>query len=378
MKLVLNRESLIRTLQLISGITDKSATKPILANFLFLAEEVGDSARLRFFATDYELSLVGSMEGKVLEKGAICLNAKRILDVCVALQSNEVELVEEEALWVSLKGGRAKTRLPAVETSLYPKMDDEVLKNRFKINAAVLLRSIEVTLFAVQANETRKNLSGVRFQVNLQDDARLHFAATDGHRLSILRRSVEWIAGEDPSEIIVPRRAMEEMKRMLGRIDEQDAVDASFDERSFRIQAKDLSISTRLVDGKFPNVDAVIPQEMERDLEVEKETLLHSLKLICAMSEDKIKPVKFSMSQDKMGIYSERTEHGEANDEIEAEYSGDNFEIGFNAQYIIDVLNVLPPQKIQMEFKGALNPCIVRSKLEEGFLSVVMPLRLDW
>ena len=379
MKLVLNRESLIRTLQLVVGITDKSTTKPILANFLFSAETQGENATLHFFATDYDLSLRGSMTGKVNKAGAVCTHARRMLDVCSAMRSEEVELAEEDNLWVSLKGGNAKTRFPAVEISLYPKMDDETLPSRFKMSAAAFQRSMEMTLFAVQANESRKNLSGVRCKVeNGEESKTLHLAATDGHRLSVVQRSIDWLAGEDPPEVIVPRRAMEEMRKMLGRAGDKDEVEVSFDARSFRLQAKQLAISTRLVDGKFPDVDAVIPQDMEKQLSVEKTSLLNGLKLIYAMSEQKIKPVKLAVSSGKVLLHSERSEQGEANDEVGVEYSGDAFEIGFNAQYIMDVLEVLSSQQVSMEFKGALNPCIIRSAAEAGFLSVVMPLRLDW
>jgi len=375
MKLVINKQTLVTALQIITPITDKTSSKPILSNFLLIASGKGSEGMVEFSATDYELSIRGQFKADVSEAGTVCISAKRALEICREFRNDAVDVHTDEQMWVSLSGGPARLRLPSVDMGLYPTMEKLDLPNRFKIGTAELKRSIQLTLFASLTNETRKNLMGVC--LNLHPSGRARFVATDGHRLAQAERTVEILAGKDAPEIIIPRKTLVEMQRVLDRAG--DTVEIGFDERNLMLTSEDMVLTTRLIEGKFPNVDPVIPKDNDKLALVNRERLANALKIVSVMSNDKIKPVKLSLGNGKMRLESERAEYGDVADELEVNYPGEELKIGFNAKYLLDVLNeVAPVENVELKLKGALNPCLIQVPEDKGFLAVVMPLRIEW
>jgi DNA polymerase-3 subunit beta len=178
-------------------------------------------------------------------------------------------------------------------------------------------------------------------------------------------------------EIIIPRKALGEMRKVLDTA--ADKVALSYDERSLKLDADRIQLTTRLIEGKFPNVDPIIPKDNDKRVDVSREKLLNSLKIVSLMSSEKIKPVKLSLSPGTMRVESERAEYGDAVDEIPVDYSGEPFQIGFNANYLMDVLTKADHgETMRLEMKGPLNPCLMHLPEDASFLSVVMPLRIEW
>ncbi|MDH4249435.1 MAG: DNA polymerase III subunit beta, partial [Deltaproteobacteria bacterium] len=370
MKLVINKQTFVNALQIITPITDKTSSKPILSNFLLSAEGEGEESQVEFSATDYEISIRGTFKAQVKEPGTVCISAKRALEICREFLNDSVDVQTDEQMWVSLSGGPARLRLPSVDMGLYPTMEKMDLPHRFKIGTAELKRSIQLTLFATLTNETRKNLMGVC--LNLHPSGRARFVATDGHRLAQVDRNVELLAGKDAPEIIIPRKTLLEMQRILDRAG--DTVEIGFDERNLMLTSEDMVMTTRLIEGKFPNVDPVIPKDNDRLALVNRERLANALKIISIMSNDKIKPVKLSLTKGLMRLESERAEYGDVADELPVTYSNEELKIGFNAKYLLDVLNeVSPAETVELKLKGALNPCLIQVPDDKGFLAVVMP-----
>ncbi len=374
MKLAIQKNILVEALGLVTPITDRSSSKPILSNFLLKAE-AGAEGTVEFSATDYEISLQGRFPAQVQEGGTICISAKKALEICREFITPEVLIRSDDQMWVTLEGPPARLRLPSVDTGLYPQMEALELGHTFKVNAKVLLRCIELTLFASLAAETRKNLTGVCLTV--LDGQRIKWTATDGHRLAQMIQTVDGLRGEGAPEIIVPRRALGEMEKVLAR--SSGDVEVAYDARALTLRAPGVVLTTRLVEGKFPNVDAVIPKDSDKTVTVNRERMSNALKIVSFMSNDKIKPVKLSLEPGKLRLETERAEYGDVADELPVDYAGAPFQIGFNARYLLDVLTVADHgQEAQFLFKGALSPCLIKIPGDSAFLSVVMPLRIEW
>jgi DNA polymerase-3 subunit beta len=375
MKLTIEKTQLINALQLITPITDKSSSKPILSNFLLTARGNGAGGAIEFSATDYEISLQGEFPAKVDEPGSVCISAKKVLEICREFLSEEIRVTSDDQLWVTLEGGPSRLRLPSVEIGLYPQMEAPELPNTFRMGAAELRRCIELTLFAALTNETRKNLMGVCLR--LIDGNEAQWIATDGHRLAQVVKAIETVKSHAPPEIIVPRKALVEMQRVLER--GEDAAEVAFDDRTLVLTSGRTVLMTRLIEGKFPNVDPVIPKDNDKSVLINRERMINALKIVSFMSNEKIKPVKMSLQPALLRLESERAEYGDVLDELPVEYDGEDIKIGFNARYLLDVLTVASQgEQIQMKLKGSLNPCIIEVPNDSSFLSVVMPLRIEW
>jgi DNA polymerase-3 subunit beta len=368
---------LVSALQIVTPITDKSTSKPILSNFLLEARQgEGDGeGTVLFSATDYEISLKGEFPARVSEPGSVCISAKKVLEVCREFLSDTIQVSSDDQLWVTLEGGPSRLRLPSVDIGLYPQMEAPQLPNRFRIGAQDLRRCIDMTIFATMTNETRKNLMGVCLKLLESNEAQ--WVATDGHRLAQVVRAVENVQVNGTREVIVPRKALVEMQRVLERNDAP--VEVAFDERNLLLDAGKIVLTTRLIEGKFPNVDPVIPKDNDKSVRVNRERMINALKIVSFMSSDKIKPVKLSLAPALLRLESERAEYGDVADEVPVDYDGDELKIGFNAKYLLDVLSVAErSEQIEMKLKGALNPCLIQTPEDSSFLSVVMPLRIEW
>lgn len=374
MKITINKDILVNALQIITPITDKSSSKPILSNFLMSCGE-GVTDEVSFSATDYEISIRGNFPARVTAGGSVCISARMVLEVCREFLSEEIEIESDDQLWVTFSGGAARLRLPSVEVGLYPQMEDLDLPHKFKIGGKELKKCIDLTLFAAQTSEARKNLMGVN--LSFPNGSKAKWTATDGHRLAQVENEVEAVALDEPPEIIIPRKSLVEIQKVLEKVESEVAI--SFDERSLVLSAEKIVLTTRLIEGKFPNVDQVIPKDNDKLVMINREHMINALKIISVMSDDKIKPVKLSLGENTMRVESEHAESGEAQNELAVEYVGEAMNIGFNARYLLDVLGVVSHgENVRLELKGPLNPCLIRVPDDATFLSVVMPLRIEW
>ena len=375
MDIQVDKDKLIAALQIITPITDKSSSKPILSNFVLDVPNAGAEVDAELSATDYEISIKVKVKVAAKAPGAVCISAKKMLETCREYRSQQIHIASDEKLWVHVVGDEVRLDLPSVEIGLYPQMELVELPNRFRIATSDLKRCIEMTIFACQANETRKNLMGVNLA--LEEGQIAKWTATDGHRLAQTTHKVGEASTTAAEDIIIPRKSLVEILKVLELAGSE--VEVSFDARTLKLSAEGLLLVTRLIEGKFPNVDPVIPRDNDKELLVKRELLANSLKIISVMSNDKIKPVKLSFEPGLLRLESEPAEGGKVTDRIPVEYQGEPFQVGFNARYLLDVLGVLGSgENIKLVLKGALNPCLISIPEDTSFLSVVMPLRIEW
>ena len=375
MEINLKREAFSSTLQNINSVVDKSTSsnKPILSNFVIRTME-GEVSKVEFSSTDYELSLVEQVEAEIIEPGSICVNAKKVFDIVKELQDDDVKIRSTEQLWIHITCGSSEMRLPSVEVGLYPQTVLEDLPQSVTISVDDLKQCIDMTLFAAIANESRRNLMGVC--ISATSDQKTRWLSTDGHRLAQILKSVDDLNFSEDQEVIVPRKALTEVRRTADLFGQTVVI--SFDERVMQFTGGRISFKTRLIEGKFPNCDPIIPKDNTMEIIVNRESFVNSLRIVSSISSEKLRPVKLLISQGVLKLESEKADYGEVVDEIEIGYEGDPFQIGFNSRYLLDVLIVIESEDIKLECKNSMSPTIIKSTVDESFLSVIMPLRVEW
>ena len=375
MEINLKREAFSSTLQNINSVVDKSTSsnKPILSNFVIRTVE-GEGSKVEFSSTDYELSLVEQVEAEITEPGSICVNAKKVFDIVKELQDEDVKIRSTEQLWIHITCGSSEMRLPSVEVGLYPQTVLEDLPQSVTISVDDLKQCIDMTLFAAITNESRRNLMGVC--LSSTSDQQTRWLSTDGHRLAQILKSVDDLNFSEDQEVIVPRKALTEVRRTADLFGQTVVI--SFDERVMQFTGGRISFKTRLIEGKFPNCDPIIPKDNTMEIIVNRESFINSLRIVSSISSEKLRPVKLLISQGVLKMESEKADYGEVVDEIEVGYEGDPFQIGFNSRYLLDVLSVIESEDIKLECKNSMSPTIIKSTVDESFLSVIMPLRVEW
>ena len=375
MEIILKRDALSNTLQNINSVVDKSTSsnKPILSNFVIRTME-GEVSKVEFSSTDYELSLVEQVEAEITEPGSICVNAKKVFDIVKELQDEDVKIRSTEQLWIHITCGSSEMRLPSVEVGLYPQTVLEDLPQSVTISVDDLKQCIDMTLFAAITNESRRNLMGVC--LSSTSDQQTRWLSTDGHRLAQILKSVDDLNFSEDQEVIVPRKALTEVRRTADLFGQTVVI--SFDERVMQFTGGRISFKTRLIEGKFPNCDPIIPKDNTMEIIVNRESFINSLRIVSSISSEKLRPVKLLISQGVLKLESEKADYGEVVDEIEIGYEGDPFQIGFNSRYLLDVLVVIESEDIKLECKNSMSPTIIKSTVDESFLSVIMPLRVEW
>ena len=375
MEINLKREAFSSTLQNINSVVDKSTSsnKPILSNFVIRTME-GEVSKVEFSSTDYELSLVEQVEAEITEPGSICVNAKKVFDIVKELQDEDVKILSTEQLWIHITCGSSEMRLPSVEVGLYPQTVLEDLPQSVTISVDDLKQCIDMTLFAAITNESRRNLMGVC--LSSTSDQQTRWLSTDGHRLAEILKSVDDLNFSEDQEVIVPRKALTEVRRAADLFGQTVVI--SFDERVMQFTGGRISFKTRLIEGKFPNCDPIIPKDNTMEIIVNRESFINSLRIVSSISSEKLRPVKLLISQGVLKLESEKADYGEVVDEIEIGYEGDPFQIGFNSRYLLDVLIVIESEDIKLECKNSMSPTIIKSTVDESFLSVIMPLRVEW
>lgn len=329
---------------------------------------------VEFSSTDYELSLVEKLTAQIAEPGSICVNAKKVFDIVKELQGEDVHIRSTEQLWIHITCGSSELRLPSVEVGLYPQTILEELPQSVTISVDDLKHCIDMTLFAAITNESRRNLMGVCLCSTAGEQTR--WLSTDGHRLAEIVKAVDKINIGQGQEVIIPRKALTEVRRAADLFGE--TVRITFDSRVMQFSGGKISFKTRLIEGKFPNCDPIIPKDNTLNVIVKRENFINSLRIVSSISTEKLRPVKLLISQGVLKLESEKADYGEVVDEIEAGYDGEAFQIGFNSKYLLDVLAVIESDEIKLECKNSMSPTIIKSTADDSFLSVIMPLRVEW
>jgi DNA polymerase-3 subunit beta len=371
MEVTIQRDDLLRGLQKSQSVAEKRSSMPVLSNVLLEAKD----EHLHLTATNLEVSFTGSHEASVLKEGAVTIQARKFYEITKELPSSEVHITEKENHWVKIASGSTEYNLVGLPADEFPqvmKFDDVAW---VEVDAVLLKEMIDKTIFAVSTEETRYNLSGIYFEkVEDQDPVSLKLVATDGHRLSLIEKPLPEVSkfGFEKG-IIIPRKGMQELSRLL---EENQQVEVGFQENTAVFKKGDSTLIMRLIDGDFPDYNTVIPKECNRVLEVDRSKFTDMLRRMSIISTDRYRGIRCKIHPDHMEIISNNPEIGDAREEIPINYQGEEMTIAFNPRYFMEALAVMKSQVISAGMIDESSACIISGEEDEGFFTVVMPMRL--
>jgi DNA polymerase-3 subunit beta len=370
MKLTIDRNALMRALSHVQAVVERRNTIPILSNILLQAE--GD--RLSLTATDLDIEATDAAAAKIKKAGAITAPAQTLFDVVRKLpEGSEISLDLSDSR-LAISSGRSRFALPTLPASDFQTMAREAAPIKFDIEAAELRRLIDKTRFAISTEETRYYLNGIYLHyAKGADGAVLRAVATDGHRLALADTGAPK-GSNSLKGVIVPRKAVAEARRLLDDAPETVTVEASDSKIVFRIG--DAVLTSKLIDGSFPEYQRVIPKDNSRILVVDNKLFAAAVDRVSTVSAERSRSVKLSLASGKLTLAVNHSETGQGTEEVEADYNGDPMEIGFNAKYLLDISGQIEGEAALFELADSGSPTLVRDETDPHALYVLMPLRV--
>lgn len=374
MKMKIEKKDLINLLAKTQNIVDKRNTMPILVNVLFDANK----SRLKVFATDLEVSLTDETIADVQEPGQLAVNARNLFDIVKELSEGPISLTKKKNNWIEIKQNKSVFNIVGIGAEEYPIFPTFKTTDFIKVEAKVISEMIERTIYSVSNDETRYHLNGVYFEKR-KENGKICFrmVATDGHRLSLVEREISSDIHESSipnTGVIIPRKGLTEIKKIIDSI--EGFIEMAFEGSQLIIKNNSTVLMVRLIEGKYPNYQQLIPQKVMKTASIDREIFLGSIRRVSLLSNHKSKGVTISLSNGKMEITSNNPELGDAKEEIDVEYSGEDMKIGFNAKYILDILNSFDDQNLDLELDGQLSPGLIRPENDKQYTCVIMPMRI--
>lgn len=372
MKLRVEKKDLLNLIARSQNIIEKRNAMPILVNVLLDA----NTEVIKVFATDLEVSLTDQAPAQVKEVGRVAVNAKSLFEIVKELPDGLVDLEKRENNWLKITQNRAVFNIVGMSPDEYPIFPTFTTKDFITIEPDILSEMIEKTIYAVSMDETRYHLNGVFLETKL-DKGNLNFrmVATDGHRLSVIDRKVDnSVVSSSNSGVIVPRKGLHEIKKILDGVGKP--VELAIEGAQLIVRSGTSLLMIRLIEGRYPNYQQLIPQNLRETLLIQRDPLLSSLKRVSLLSNSKSKGVTLSVSAGRMEITSNNPELGDAKEEIEVQYKGKDIKIGFNAKYLLDVLASMQDEVVRLDVNDQLSPGLVRPQNDPSYTCVVMPMRI--
>lgn len=371
MEVTLKREDLVRGLHLVQGVVERRSTLPILLNVHIEPCEEG----IALTATDTEIGLRARVVAHVTRKVPITVSARKLYEITRELSAPDVTIKATAPGWIELHAGRSKFKVVTMDAKDFPvvPLAGDAGAKSFTIAASILREMIDRTIFAVSTDETRFNLSGVYTESTQKGTLRM--VATDGHRLALIERELP--AAKLPKGSILPRKGVAEIRKLLDEIGDGD-VTVSVGEKDFRLHSNAVSFFMRLIEGEFPDYRQVVPAAPRLRSLVNRDDLLSALRRISLLASERSHGVRLHFDRDRVEVSASNPEQGEAVEDIEASFSGgEPLTIGFNARYLIDVLQVHGAgDAIEIGLTDENGPGLLRSNQDPEYTYVVMPMRL--
>ncbi len=387
MKLSVSRDEMQEKLSNIQNIAEKRNTMPILSHFLLDAGKKGSY----IVATDIETALKEPLDVKVEKEGKLCIPARKLLEIVREMEGDlSFESVDEQ--WLKVRAGSSDFRLACLPPSEFPAWPVLGDVEEITIDAPILMEMIEKTIYSAGESDTRYTLNGLLFHVKPQDKS-FTIVGTDGHRLALIIRQMDGGVKEE-KKIIVPRKAVSELRRFLPALDEEKETEkvkilvgekhllfslssATSGGSSAPPQADGgVQFLTRLIEGTYPNYENVIPLANEKKMLIERNTFAKVLRRVSVMSRERASAVRVDIGEEKLVVSSSNPDLGEAREEIAVDYKNDKLSLGFNARYVIDVLGAMTSEKVILELQDPLSPVLLKEDGNENYKCVIMPMRI--
>ena len=372
MKLTIERAALLRALGHVQSIVERRNTIPILSNVMLDARD----GALSLTATDMDIAIVETTPAEVATAGAVTAPAHTLYDIIRKLPDGAQISLETDAGagQLNLSAGRARFKLGTLDTAEFPAMSDGDLPNRFTVTAGDFRALIDRTRFAISTEETRYYLNGIYLHAVTTDGGeRLRAVATDGHRLARVEMPLPEGAAGMPG-VIVPRKTVNELRKL---IDETGGdVEVALSDTKIRFAFDDAVLTSKLIDGTFPDYERVIPVGNDKMMVVDRKEFAGAVDLVATIATEKSRAIKLTVDGRNLALSANSPDADSAEEELEADYDGEAINIGFNSRYLLDITQQIEGDKAQFIMADSNSPTIVRDAGDDSALYVLMPMRV--
>ena len=371
MKVTIEKKDLLPVVSHIYSITERKSTIPILLNIKI---EAGDI--LKFTATNIDIEIVEQAEASILSKGGITVSASTLFEIVRRLPEGEVimETIDSE---LHITAGKGEFSLPTLPVDDFPVMATGDIPFKFSVSPDDLIKLIDKTRFAVSTEEARYSLNGIYLHVAQLKNGNNAFraVATDGHRLALVDIDCPSGLSSSMPGIIIPSKLVSELRKLLDVTSSEIKIEAS--ESKIRFSFGDIVITSKLIEGKFPNYEKVIPTSNDKVLELDTKLFMTAVDRVSSVSGDKSKAVKLNISRDGLKISANNPDSGSGKEEIGGTYnSDDSVEVGFNAKYLIDITNQIESANVRFTIADSSSPALISEIDNDSSLYVLMPMRI--
>jgi len=368
MKFTTEKNEIVDALQMGASIAERRQTIPILANLRIVARD----GKIEITATDLEIQIKTLTEvKKVVEEGEITVSARKMSELCRSLP-------DKEALEFNLKNGKLTVSsknfhadFATISALDFPELEIKEETNSLSISSSALQRLLNKTAFCMASQDVRYYLNGLLVEYK---EGEVNAVATDGHRLALATSPLDKTSPIDGERQILPRKAVLELSKILRQ--ENEDIKITFGNSSLSIQDENLDFSTKLIDGKFPDYEKVLPSGDPNSLEVSKESLQSALSRASVLSNEKYRGVRFALDKNTLKLTANNPEKESAEELLDVNYNGNPMEIGFNIGYLLDVLGTIETDNVELNFYGEESSCLIREPGNQAEVYVIMPMRL--
>lgn len=367
MKLTISREAILTPIQIISGVVERKQTMPVLSNLLVIAE----NGEVTLTGTNMEVELVCKLEGaNVLADGQITVPARKLVDICRSLAADSQIELTLEGEKMHLRSGKSHFTLSTLPADQFPNTEQNEHDIAVTFAQKDFKAMLDATAFAMAQQDVRYYLNGMLLELG---NLYVRTVATDGHRLALSSLDTD-LTMEQVKQIIIPRKGVVEFSRLLSDID--DEVVVSIGESHIYSQIGNYTFTSKLIDGKFPDYNRVIPKGGDKVLVADREALKNMFMRASILSHENIRGVQLHLTQNQLQVFANNPEHEQAEDSLEVIYDGADLQIGFNVSYLIDVMNVITDEAVKLTLSNPNSSALIESTEKSDNLYVIMPMRL--
>jgi DNA polymerase-3 subunit beta len=374
MKFSIDRSALLTALQHVHSVVERRNTIPILSNVLIEAKEDG----VYLTATDMDIAVIEKVnldKSEITQLGTVTTSAQMLYDIVRKLPGNiKVELLSEKNDRLGIKASSSSFALNCLPSEDFPSISQENFKHSFNIDALDLIRLLDKTSFAMSLEETRYYLNGIYLHAIKEDGVdKLRTVATDGHRLSRVDMTLPKGAEEIPG-VIIPRKTILEIRKILE--DHTGNINLSLSETKIRLSFNNVILTSKLLDGTFPDYSRVIPDQNDKLITISNQLISEAVDRVSTVSTDKTRAIKININKGNLLISATNPDKGSASENVDIDYDGEEVEIGFNSKYVLDVARQIKGNEILIKLSDSVSPTLVYDKDDTEVLFVLMPMRV--
>jgi len=371
MEIKIARNELLKSVSRVQSIIERKSSMAVLSTILFDASD----ASVRLSATDLELGFQETLPATVIQGGSLTVSGRKLFEILKESNSETFDIKGRENNWVRLSDGVARFDLACIAAEEFPAFIEPEGVPMVQVDGDMLSDMINKTIYAITIEDAGFKLSGVYTErVSYDGKSYLRMVATDGHRLSLIDKEVANVDGLDLSHgVMIPKKGMSELTRLAS---EGGPVEIGFKQKDCVAKKENALLVMRLLEAKFPDYQAVIPKDAAFSIALKRTSLLEAMRKMLILSNERYRAVRLTIEKDVLDLVSANPDLGEAQEKIEIQYSGDRIEAGFNPRYFIDVLQAMQSDVVRMEFMDNSRPCVIKGDEDEGFIGLIMPMRV--